>query len=159
MASTLDILTRLNRHKVEFVVVGGLAGVVHGSALVTEDVDVCAPLSQQNLTRILAALADINPRFRMSPHRPPLPGDAERLAGYKNLYLITDLGQIDILSEITGVGAYEEVSRHAIAVELAGVRVHVMDIHALIESKKALGRVKDLRAAAELEAIRDRVRQ
>ena len=159
MASTLDILTRLNRHKVEFVVVGGLAGVVHGSALVTEDVDVCAPLSQQNLTRILAALADINPRFRMSPHRPPLPGDAERLAGYKNLYLITDLGQIDFLSEITGIGGYDEVSQHTIRVDLAGVPVQVLDLDALIASKKAMGRAKDIRAATELEAIRDRLRR
>ncbi len=102
MASTLDILKRLRNHGVEFVVVGGMAGVLHGSSMVTEDVDVCAPLDRQNMVKILAALAGLNPRFRMNPQRPPLPDNPDRLAGFKNLYLVTDFGQIDFLSEKTG---------------------------------------------------------
>jgi hypothetical protein len=157
MASTLDILRRLNDSGVEFVVVGGLAGVAHGSALVTEDVDVCAPLNRQNLGRILTALGDVNPRFRTTPNRPPLPRDPSCLVGYKNLYLITDLGQIDFLSEITGVGDYGQVSRHTIKMDLAGVPCQVLDLDTLIQSKTALGRAKDLRAAMELDALRHRL--
>ncbi len=158
MASTLDILKRLRNHGVEFVVVGGMAGVLHGSSMVTEDVDVCAPLSRENVVKILAALADLHPSFRMNPQRPPLPDNPERLAGFKNLYLVTDLGQIDFLSEITGLGTYAQVFHQSVEVEIEGVICHILDLDALIRAKKALGRTKDLRVAAELEAIRQRTR-
>ncbi len=158
MASTLDILSRLIDRRVEFVVVGGLAGIVHGSSIVTEDVDVCAPLTEANLTRILDALEELEPRFRMSPDRPALPADPKRLAGFKNLNLLTTLGQLDILSEITGVGNYDEVRRQAVELDVSGMPCHVLGLDALIAAKQALGRPKDLRAAIELEAIRNRLR-
>jgi hypothetical protein len=157
MASTLDCLSRLARQNVEFVVVGGMAGTMHGSALVTEDVDVCAPLTPVNLARIVSAVSDLDPRFRMTPQRLPLPSDPGRLIGYKNLYLHTDWGQLDILSEITGIGPYEEVARRSKAVDVGGITYRVLAIDALIEAKKAIGRPKDLQAAAELEAIRARL--
>ena len=158
MASTLDLLKRLTVHDVEFVVVGGMAGVAHGSSLVTQDLDVCAALSQQNLSRILSALGELNPRWRMRPDRPSLPKDSAKLAGVKNLYILTDLGQIDVLSEITGVGDFAEVARQSINLDLGGVTCRVLSLDALIAAKKALARPRDLYAAAELEAIRRRVR-
>jgi predicted nucleotidyltransferase len=158
MASTLDLLKRLSDHGVEYVVVGGMAGVLHGSGMVTEDVDVCAPLMPDNLARLLAAIKDLNPRHRMSPQLPPLTEDAGALAGFKNLYLATNWGQLDILGEITGVGAYPEVRRHAVEVTLAGASYRVLELDALIKSKRALGRPRDLQAARELEAIRERIR-
>lgn len=154
MASTLDLLKRLRTHGVEFVVVGGMAGVLHGSAMVTEDVDVCSPLSRENLVRILAALADLHPRLRMSPQNPPLPNNPDRLAGFTNLYLDTDLGQINFLSDIPGIGAYPDVLQQAVQVEIEGTICHILDLEALIRSRKALGRAKDMRVAAELVAIR-----
>jgi predicted nucleotidyltransferase len=158
MATTLDLLKRLADRNVELVVVGGLAGIIHGSALVTEDVDVCAPLTPENLSRILAALRELHPRFRMNPGHPPLPDDAAKLAGFKNLYLMTDLGQIDLMSEISGLGPYADVAGHAVTVDVGGVRYSVLSLEGLIRSKKALGRPKDLRAARELEALRQRNR-
>lgn len=158
MASTLDLLKLLNEHRVLYVLVGGLAGVIHGSQLVTEDVDICAPLDNENLARVLAALRDINPKFRMHPDRPPLPQDRAKLAGFKNLYLDTDLGQIDILSEIVAVGAYDEVACHTITVVLDGMECRVLNLDTLIATKKALGRPRDLQAVKELEAIRERIR-
>jgi hypothetical protein len=156
MASTLDCLSLLACQNVEFVVVGGMAGVFHGSSVVTEDADVCAPLTQANLERIIAALRDVNPRFRMTPQRLPLPLDAARLAGYKNLYLTTDLGQLDILSEITGLGDYEEVACQSNPIDVGGTTYRVLSVDALIQAKRALGRPKDVQAATELEAIRTR---
>ena len=66
MASTLDLLKRLNDHQVKYVLVGGMACVIHGSQIVTQDVDICAPLNTDNLSRLLAALAGSHPRFRMA---------------------------------------------------------------------------------------------
>jgi hypothetical protein len=156
MASTLEILRRLNANGVEFVLVGGMAGVLYGSSLVTEDIDVCAPFDTANLERIVASLRDLNPRHRMNPNHPPMVLDASSLAGFRNLYLLTDLGQIDILSELTGVGDYSQVSQHTIVANLKGLSSKVLDIETLIHARRAVGRPKDLQAAAELEALRER---
>ena len=157
MASTLDCLKLLSACNVEYVIVGGVAGVLHGSQLVTEDVDVCAPLTIANLEKILGSLRGRNPRFRMSPDRPPLPDDPSQLVGFKNLYLATDLGQIDILSEITGVGNYSEVCKHTIAVHLGGVSCRVLDLDNLIQAKSALDSPKNRHTVLELKAIRERI--
>src|SRR5512136_170597 len=100
MVSTLDLLKRLNENGVAYVLVGGMACVIHGSQVVTQDVDICAPLSLENVSGLLAALAGVNARFRMTRDLRPLPNDPEKLTGFKNLYLLTDLGQLDVLSEI-----------------------------------------------------------
>ncbi len=157
MASTLDCLRILTANDVEHVVVGGVAGVLHGSRLVTEGLGLCAPLSTPNLTRLLAALGDSNPRFRMTPDRRVLPSDPSALAGYRNLYLITDLGQIDILSEITGVGDYAEVSKHTVSVDLGGFTCRILDLDTLIVAKSVLKSQKDLQAVLELKALRERI--
>ncbi len=159
MGSTLEILKRLCEQGVDFVVVGGLAGVAHGSSLVTEDLDVCTPMSSQNLSRILAALADLSPRWRMLPARPPLPLEPSKLESFKNLYILTDWGQVDFLSEIAGIGDYEKVSQHCVTLDISGASCRVLSLDALIEAKRAFGRPKDVQAAVELEAIRDRSRQ
>jgi hypothetical protein len=157
MASTLDLLKILTSHEVEFVVVGGVAGVLHGSRLVTQDVDICAPLAPENLARIQAALASLHPRFRVTSENRPLPADPAALSGFRNLYLITDLGQLDILSEITGIGSYKEVASHSIAVDLAGASCRVLDLETLLRAKRALNLPKDRHAIVELEAIRERI--
>jgi hypothetical protein len=157
MASTLDILRRLATNKVEFVLVGGMAGIAHGSSMVTEDVDVCAPLSVENISRILSAIGDLNPRWRMTPQRPAVPRDAQKLATYNNLYMVTDLGQFDVLGEITGVGSFDEVKRKSVELRVGGMECRVLSIDALIQAKRAIGRPRDVQAAMELEAIRGRI--
>ena len=94
------LLQRLADAGVEFVVVGGYAGVVHGSAMLTNDVDVCAVLSPENVEKIRMALADIHPVHRITHQRLsflkyPAPGQ-----DLVNLYLETDDGILDILSNI-----------------------------------------------------------
>jgi len=157
MVSTLDLLKRLNKHHVKFVLVGGVACVIHGSQVVTQDVDICAPLTPENLSGLIASLAGAHPRFRMSPDLRPLPDVPEALAGFENLYLITDLGQLDVLSEIGGVGEYSEVERHTILVDLEGTPCRVLDLDTLIAAKKAMNSPKDRQVALELEAIRERL--
>ena len=90
---------------------------------------------------------------------PRLPDDPARLKGFSNLYLTTDLGQLDILDEIPAVGGYTEVAQHTVTVDVGGVSCRVLDIDALIQAKRALGRPRDVQAATELDAIRDRQRR
>lgn len=158
MSPFQQLLKRLADNDVRFVVIGGVAATAHGSPLVTHDVDVCAPLDQDNLGRIIQALRDLEPRFRMHPAKPPLPEQAAQLAGFRNLCLVTQPGVIDILSEVTGVGSYDDVEQHSVTMDLGGFQCRVLDLETLIIAKRAAGRNKDMRTVTELEAIRQRRR-
>ena len=150
----LELLRRLTRSDADFTVIGGMAAVFHGSSIVTQDLDVCAPLDEQNLARIIQALQGINPRFRMHPQRPALPEEPERLKGFRNLCLITDIGIIDILGEVSGVGEFTDAVAKSHSVELEpGLSCPLLNLEALIDAKRAAGRPKDLRAVAELIVI------
>jgi hypothetical protein len=157
MASTLEILKRLNEHQVAYVLVGGMACVIHGSQVVTQDVDICAPMTPENLLRLYAALQGTHPRFRMTRDLRPLPQNPEELEKFPNLYLLTDLGQLDILSEIAGIGKYSEVNHHVIRLDLGGASILVLDLDTLILAKKTMNTPKDRQVALELSAIRERL--
>jgi len=157
MASILDLLKRLRDADVEFVLVGGLAATVHGSAVVTEDADVCAPLTEANLERILTAISPLDPSHRMTPKRLPLVQTAGELVGFKNLYLSTSAGQLDILEEVSGVGDFQAVLNASTEVTVWQGPMRVLSLDALIRSKRAMNRPKDLQVAIELEAIRSRL--
>jgi hypothetical protein len=144
----------MNEQRVLYVLIGGYAAIVHGSRLLTEDIDVCAPLDQENLGRILAALKDTRPRFRMRPDRPPVPDDPARLAGFRNLNLDTSLGVIDILGEVSGIGGYDEALRRSEEGKLGGEAFRILTLEALIVAKRAAGRRKDVRGVEELERIK-----
>ncbi len=156
MEALTKILERLNRREVEYVLVGGLAAVVHGVTLVTRDVDVCCPFTQENLRRLEEALADLHPVHRMTPQRLPFvlePGLDQRL---KNLYLRTDLGVLDCIGEVAGIGDYAEVKRRSVIADLPVGPCRVLDIPALIESKQTLNRAQDKLAVLQLRAILER---
>ena len=158
MVSILDILRRLIDHDVEFVLIGGMAAVAFGSSLTTEDLDVAAPLTEQNAARLLAALKDINPRHRMNPMLTALTETPASLSKFENLYLVTDLGQLDVLARIAGIGPYPDVRRASVEIDFHGRKVHILGLEALIRSKEALNRQKDLPAIVHLKAILERTR-
>jgi len=147
------LLQRLADAGVEFVVVGGYAAVLHGSALITNDVDVCAVLSAGNVEKIRAALADLNPIHRIT-HRKlsflehPAPGQP-----LVNLYLETDGGTIDILSSVLGVGDFGRLKERAVEASIFGRKCAIISLEDLIVAKEAVGREKDLLAVKELRAI------
>lgn len=153
-----DLLERLKANDVEFVVIGGVAAMLLGSALPTLDVDVCAPMSDENLERILAALRDVRPRLRMRPDKMPLPDDPKRLRGVKNLYLLTDIGPIDLLCEVPGIGTYAELAGKTVDIDVDGLSCRVLDLDTLIAAKKVAGRPKDQLTIMQLQAIK-RVRE
>jgi predicted nucleotidyltransferase len=157
MPSTLDLLRRLVEQDVEFVLVGGMAAAAHGSSVVTEDVDICIRFDLATLTRLLKALRESHPRQRMQPERSILSADPASYLGWRNLYLVTDEGQLDILSEISGVGPLEALLSGAQLLDLGGFACRVIGVEDLICAKRTLGRPKDLRAALELEAAKRKV--
>src|SRR3954469_16065632 len=133
-----------------------MAATTHVAEIVTQDVDVCIPFDLDNMTKVERALRGINPRFRFRPDRMRMWDDPARLATLKNLNVVTDLGVVDFLGEITGVGGYGHVKARSEPVKLAdGIECRVLDIDALIVAKKAAGRPKDIRAVHELEVARE----
>jgi predicted nucleotidyltransferase len=151
--SLSQFLQRLADSGVDFVVVGGFAGVLHGSALVTRDLDICAVLTPENVERLRAALKDLHPLHRMTPQRlsflkVPRPGEKTL-----NLYLETDWGVVDILSSILGLGGFDALKANAEWFEIGGKRCRLISLADLVQAKEAMGREKDLLAAKELRAI------
>ena len=159
VSANLELLKRLTDAGVDYVLVGGLAGIAHGSALVTYDIDVCVRSDNVTVSRILDALRPINPRHRMRPDLMPLADDPLMLTGLKNLYIKTSIGEIDFLGEISGVGSLDEVKAHSQTMKFdEHLDCRVLDLDTLIVAKRSAGRSKDLRAVVELEAIRRRLR-
>jgi predicted nucleotidyltransferase len=146
-------LQKLADAEVEFVIVGGFAGVLHGSAYVTDDLDICAILSPETVAKLRTALADQHPVHRITHQKLSFlqhPSEDETAV---NLYLETDSGVLDVLGNVLGVGGYQELARGAVEIPLFGRRVRVIGLEDLIRAKEALGREKDLLVAKELRAI------
>lgn len=157
MNPKLDLLRRLIRARADVALIGGMAGVVHGSSLVTRDVDVCAKPGVANMVRILAAVKDLDPRDGRSTDAPPLQRSAEDLAASADVSLLTSAGRLDILWDVPGVGAWPDVKASSEATDLGeGDSCLVLGLDALIASKRAVGRTRDLVAVEELEEIRRR---
>lgn len=153
MSDFLGLLGRLARPGVEFVIVGGYAGVVHGCNYITQDIDICCDFSPANLLRLQQALADLHPVHRMTPARPPLELTPENAGSFHNLYLDTDLGRLDCLSVIQGIGDYEQVGLASERIEVEGSQFHVLTVDALIKAKGAMNRPRDKEAIRQLKAI------
>jgi hypothetical protein len=148
-----NLLQRLGDAEIDFVVVGGVAAVLHGSSTVTRDLDVCASLTSENLQKLRIAFADLHPVHRIGPSRHSFLDNPGPGIALKNLYLQTDLGALDLLGSITGVGEFDQVRESAIEIQLFGRTVKVLALEALIKAKEAVGRHKDLLVATELRAI------
>lgn len=149
------LLERLVKAGVDFVIVGGFAGTVYGCTLVTQDVDICLDFSLANLLALQKSIADLHPVHRMTPSRKKLELTEKNCDSFKNLYLDTDIGRLDCLGHIEGVGDYQKVKEESVMIETDGVRLQVLNLDALIESKKAMNRPRDRQAIAELEAIKE----
>lgn len=157
MADLADLLGRLNREKVGYVIVGGYAAILHGGTVVTEDVDICCRFTPANLGRLQAALDSLHPVHRLTPKRLSwnlTPGNSR---GLKNLYLQTDWGVVDCLSEVLGIGNYAAVRKQSIVVKLPFGNCRVLGLDALIKAKEAMGRPHDLQSVTQLKAIRARL--
>jgi hypothetical protein len=147
------LLQRLCDAEIDFVIVGGFAAVLHGSTLVTRDLDICAILTPETVNELRSALRDLRPTHRMTPQRLSFLTEPAAGVEIRNLYLETELGAVDILGSILGVGDYDRVREASIEIELFGARCRVISIDDLISAKQALGRDKDLLVVRELRAI------
>jgi hypothetical protein len=153
------LLTRLKDNGLEFVVIGGVCVVYHGALLATFDLDICCPFGKENVCKIESAVKDLHPAHRLTANKLPLEETRSTFASLKNLYLQTDLGKLDCLSEVAGVGNFEEVRKQSVVAQLSYGEFRFLGIDALIAAKKTVGRERDLDAVRRLVAIKEKREQ
>ena len=159
MTDYRGLITTLAAGRVEFILVGGLAAVLHGSLRGTNDVDVLYRRERSNMEKLAAALSPLHPKLRGAPPDVPFGFDAETLKRGLNFTFTTDIGDIDLIGEMAGVGGYEQALPNSPIVEVQGISCRCIDLETLIKAKRAAGRRKDLEALVELEALWERGRQ
>jgi predicted nucleotidyltransferase len=138
---------------VEFILIGGVAAVAHGSSRLTKDLDVAYRRTPENIKRLAQALAPHAPYLRGVPPGLPFKWDEQTILRGLNFTLVTSFGDIDLLGEVTGGGGYEQLLSHTIMLTLYGMDLLCLDLERLIHVKRAAGRPKDLEAVAELEVL------
>ncbi len=155
MTDFATLLRVLADQDVAYILVGGAAATVHGSARLTLDIDVVYQRTPDNLAQLVNALAPYAPGLRGAPAGLPFQWNAETLARGLNFTLTTTVGAIDLLGEIAGAGTYERLLPDTDEVTAFGVTCRCVTLDRLIHLKRSAGRVKDFEAIAELEALRD----
>ncbi len=148
------ILRRLVENEIEFVVIGGLAMKSHGSAYITEDLDICYSRKEKNIAALAKAFEPLHPYLRGVPPGLPFHFDPPTIQAGLNFTLTTDLGDIDLLGEVSGVGNYDKVFAQSEEHSIYGLKIRVVSLDGLIASKKAAGRRKDQLHLLELEELK-----
>lgn len=147
------VLEMLNRGGVRYILIGGVAGNVHGSARLTYDLDVVYARDRENIQRLAAALKLHSPYLRGAPPGLPFTFDERTIRNGLNFTLTTSLGDFDLLGEVAGGGSYAQLLPYCETISEGGLAFQCVTLEGLIQLKRAAGRPKDLEAIAELQAI------
>lgn len=147
----------LQRHDVSFLLIGGIAAVLHGSPTMTNDLDICYSRDRENLERLANALIDLKAKLRGAPEDVPFLLDPRTLAAGANFTCNTTAGALDCLAFPAGVKGFDELAANAEEIDLDGLRVQVAALNDLIRMKRAAGRPKDLVEVEILGALRDEI--
>jgi predicted nucleotidyltransferase len=156
-----EIFAALERHGVRFVVIGGVAAILHGASHVTTDVDIVPEEGRDNLARLSAALKELNARIRVAgePEGIPFDHSAESLARVRIWNLVTDRGNLDLTFVPSGTRGYDDLVRDAELMIVRGVDVPVASLADVIRSKEAAGRERDRLVLPTLRRLLERQRE
>jgi hypothetical protein len=154
-----ELFDVLARHRVDYVLIGGLAATLHGSSALTNDADICPNPSPANLERLGAALREIKARVRSEaePDGVAFSADPEFLRRIHLVNLTTRFGDFDIAFQPAGSQGYEDLVRRAVDLEIDGTVVRVASLADIIRSKEAANRPKDRATLPILYALQDEI--
>lgn len=155
---TQQLLRLLRDAQIEHVVVGGVAAIAWGASEFTRDLDIVIPYAAADIGVLLEALAPHRPKHATRPDLGVIANSPEELAGFRMLLIDTDLGRLDVLPGCEPIGDYARLASHAKSVSLDDGRHQIIALDDLIAVKEHVGRPKDLLVAAQLRAIRARMR-
>lgn len=131
------------RNGVEFVVVGGMAGIANGSSYPSFDLDLAYARGRDNVVRLVRALQEIGVRLRGAPADLELPLDERTIENGANFTFITPYGDLDVLGDIEGVKNFEALTEDAFETEVGGLMVQIASLDKLIAMKRRANRPKD----------------
>jgi len=156
-----EIFACLEKHGVRYVVIGGLAAILHGSPLATFDADICPADDGDNLERLARTLEELGARVRTpdSADGVAFPREAAFLRRIEILNLVTRCGDLDISFQPAGTGGFEDLSRSAVAMSIRGHEIRVASLEDVIRSKEAAGRDKDRRSLPVLHQLLEEIRK
>lgn len=139
------ILEVLAAHHVDYIMIGGFAAAIHGSDVVTGDLDITPATDHHNLERLSRALDELDARVRTddASHGLPFVHDATSLARGTVWNLVTNAGDLDLAMMPSGTQGYDDLRRDATAIAVVGVPTRVAALADIIRSKEAAGREKD----------------
>jgi predicted nucleotidyltransferase len=148
------LLRALHESGVDFVVVGGIAAIAHGSAQFTRDLDIAYATDEANLDRLGRALVALEATLRGVTDDVPFVPDGRTLRRTRLLTLDTREGPLDVLAEPDASGGYAHLRENSVEAIVQGIAIRIAGLDDLIAMKKAAGRPKDRVYVEELEAIR-----
>lgn len=154
----LEILRVLHQHEVDYIVVGGVSGVLHGAPITTIDLDVVHSRSTENIPRLLAALAELDAFARGQGERRLRP-DRTHLESGGHQLLMTSHGPLDLLGTVAGGRGYEDLVKRTVEMRVGSLAVRVIDLDTLIELKEQAGRDKDRAVLDILKRTREEGRK
>jgi hypothetical protein len=131
------------RRGVDFVVVGGVAGLAQGSNFPTFDLDLAYSRDRSNVERLVTALTEIGVKLRGAPEELPFQLDVGTIENGANFTFITEHGDLDVLGDIAGIPSFEQLRDAAKLRIVGGFEVRVASIDHLIAMKRAANRTKD----------------
>lgn len=153
------LIAALDRHGVDFVIVGGVAGLAQGSSYPTYDLDIAYARDAGNIRRLAAALEEIGVTLRGPPDDLPFQPDAQTLANGANFTFATEFGSFDILGDIAGIKSYDDLRGNAKVERIGDVDVRIASLDDLIAMKRAANRVKDQLMVLEYVELADELRR
>ena len=145
------ILAVLAEHGVDYVMIGGLAAALHGSDMVTTDLDITPASGEDNLERLSAALRSLRARIRSDGL--VFSHDGSSLANADVWNLVTDFGDLDVCFVPSGTQGFIDLRRRAVVIDVLGTTTHVASLPDIIRSKAAAGRPKDQIAVPVLRRL------
>lgn len=152
------IVSVLNQFGVNYVVIGAFAAIAQLAPIdPTRDIDLTPADSPENLTRLSAALKDLDARIRTDAAAGGLEfdHDATSLRRADTWNLICPYGEFDLTFHPSGFpGGYRQLAERAHRVVVDDVEVLIADLDDVIRSKEAAGRPKDIRVLPALYRYR-----
>ena len=142
---------------IRFVVIGGFAAAAHGSARLTDDLDICYDATPDNVAKLARLLSEWHAYPRGIEAGLPFIMDAQTLRQAPIQTLTSSQGLLDVMDVVKGIGDYAKCVASSEETSVGEVRFRLLTLPALIRAKRAAGRPKDLDHLVELEAIAERM--
>ena len=154
-----NIFRVLAAHGVQYVVIGNLGATLHGSPLVTNDIDLCPSRDDANLVALAAALTELGARIRTGDAPDGLPFACDAVFLRQMVNLTTRFGDLDLSFEPSETAGYADLQQRAIRIEFQdGLSTEIASLEDIIRSKEAANREKDRLALPTLRLLLQQIR-